>query len=606
MSMELTKQSASLCQSLRYARGLSACAAAVLLSLSLGQIATIHAQTPSPAKKTPSGAPIKPQPPSPSASAHVPDPEEALYQILVAEIASQRGRADFGSRSMIDLATRTRDARVARRAAEIAFLARQTTEARDALILWLSLEPESGVARQALSALLGVPGPVEKVIETCGQWLADPKIAPVLFMQLPALLSRYNDASRIASLVAQLANAHPKSSEAKFAVAMTAANAGNTDAARAAIDAALQLNAGFGRAALAKAQFMRDGKQITNEDDEAAVRYLEGYLKAHPDQTFVRVNYARMLASMKSYLSAREQFRIASEAEPNNPELPFAMGLISSEMGDFQSAQTQLTRALALMPRDRDPVLWNLGQVAVAEGDAVTAEKWYRQIGEGEYFVSAQLKIAQFLQAREGLPRARTFLREAREAENDSPRVQNQLLAAEVQLLRDAKEFKEAVALLDEAIKGEPQSIELRYDRAMLLEKIERFAEMEADLRVVIAIKPDHAHAYNALGYSFADRGVRLAEAYDLIKKATELAPEDAYILDSLGWVQFKMGRGAEALKTLRQAYQLRPDGEIAAHIGEVLWAMGKRDEARAEWDAALKKFPDHAAVKSTMERLQK
>jgi tetratricopeptide (TPR) repeat protein len=581
---------------------LSACTLAVLLALFANGPARAEA---TPAKKAPSAA-AKPALPVVKLPAPAPEADEALYQILIAEIASQRGRADLGSRSMIDLATRTNDARVARRAAEIAFLARQTTEARDALVLWLSLEPESGVARQALSALLGVPGPIEKVAETCTQWLADPKVAPVLFMQLPALLSRYNDAARVATIVAQMADKHPMLSEAKFAVAMTAFNAGNSEAARRAIDDALKLKPAFGRAAIAKAQFMRDGKSATNVDDEAAAQFLDGFLKAHPDQTFVRVTYARLLASMKSFLSAREQFRMAAVAEPDNPELPFAMGLISQEMGDSASAATQLQRALDLKPRDRNPVLWNLGLVADARGDAVAAEKWYREIGEGDYFVSAQLKIAQQLQKREGMPRARTFLREAREAENDAPRVQSQLLAAEVQLLRDAKQFADAIVLLDEAVKLDPQSVELRYDRAMLLEKVDRYPEMEADLRVVIAIKPDHAHAYNALGYSFADRGVRLAEAYDLIKKATELAPDDAYILDSLGWVQFKMGRRDDALKTLRQAYQMRPDGEIAAHIGEVLWSMGKRDEARAEWDAALKKFPDHAAVKSTMERLAK
>jgi tetratricopeptide (TPR) repeat protein len=166
-----------------------------------------------------------------------------------------------------------------------------------------------------------------------------------------------------------------------------------------------------------------------------------------------------------------------------------------------------------------------------------------------------------------------------------------------VQLLREAKAFSEAVELLGEALKRQPQSVELRYDRAMMNEKLNRLDEMEADLKTVIKVKPDHAHAYNALGYSLAERGVRLPEAYELIQKAVSLAPEDAFILDSLGWVQFKLGRKDDALKTLRDAYRMRPDAEIAAHLGEVMWSLGQREEARKTWRDALMQFPGNATL---------
>jgi tetratricopeptide (TPR) repeat protein len=339
-----------------------------------------------------------------------PNNEEALYQFLMAEIAGQRGRPDLAARSLLDLATRTQDARVARRAAEVAFISRQTTEARDALVLWLTLEPESGVARQALNALLGVPGPIEKVVETANQWLKDPKVAPVLFAQLPYLLSRYGDKSsdgkRNAMIVAEMALAHPNVPEAQFAVAMTAFVAGERDTAMAAIDQALKLKPSYGRAAIMKAQFLRDGGNVGSSgnsgnsrntattNDEAATKLLENYLATYPDQTNVRVAYARLLVNTKSLLSARAQFALAAKDMPNDPEMPYAIGLISQQMEDWAEADKQFQRSLALKPGERDPILFNLGLVAEGRNNADEAMKWFREVGEGNYYVAAQLKIA--------------------------------------------------------------------------------------------------------------------------------------------------------------------------------------------------------------------
>jgi len=199
------------------------------------------------------------------------------------------------------------------------------------------------------------------------------------------------------------------------------------------------------------------------------------------------------------------------------------------------------------------------------------------------------------------LPEARKYLQEAAEG---SPSMRLQLLQAEAQLLRDAGDYRGTYELLGEALAKNPESPDLLYEHAMAAEKLDRLEEMERNLRKLIALRPDHAHAYNALGYSLADRNIRLQESYELIEKGLKLAPNDPFIMDSMGWVLYRMGRHAEALEQLERAYKIRPDAEIAAHLGEVLWVMGRQDEARRLWTDSLKEHPGNEVLQATVKRL--
>ncbi len=529
---------------------------------------------------------------------------ELIYQYLISEIAGQRGGTQLAARGMLDLAQKTRDPRVARRAAEIAFQSRQTTEARDALLLWLALEPDAAVAHQALGALLGVAGPIEPVAATLTQWLNDKSIAPALFEQLPFLLSRYSDRAQVATIVAEAALAHLHVAEAQYAVGVTAFAAGRIDVARAAINAALAARPNFPRAAIAKAQLLRaDGSDAAND---AAMQYLAGYLKQFERDTEVRVAYARLLVGDKALLSAREEFRRAAQELPRDGELVYAVALISLQIEDWDAASAGFKRTLEMDPRDKSPIHYNLALAAEGKKDIEQALAWYRLIREGEYFVNAQVKIAGHIAKRDGLESGRKYLQQAQLAETESTDRRTQLVIAEVQLLRDVNALSEAHQVLTAALAKQPESIVLRYDRAMIAEKLNRLDEMESDLRTVINIKPDHAHAYNALGYTFAERGIRLPEAIELIHKAIALAPEDAFILDSLGWVQYRLKRNDEALATLTRAYRLRADPEIAAHLGEVLWVTGRRDDAQKVWQRALLANPDNPTLMALIERFKK
>ncbi|MFN5029826.1 MAG: tetratricopeptide repeat protein [Burkholderiales bacterium] len=546
-----------------------------------------------PASPTPSGNKT-----SPTLSA-----EQLLYQYLLSEIAGQRGRPVVASRGMLDLAQKTSDPRIARRAAEIAFQSRQTPEAREALLLWITLEPESATARQALGALVGIQGPIEQAAETLSQWLQDKTLAPALFLQMPYLLGRYSDRDQVANLVAELALPYGAVPEAQFALGITAYAAGRLDAALASIEAAISSKPSFSRAVIARAQMIRAA-----DDDEAAERasrYLAGYLKAFPRDTEVRVAYARSLVSTKSLLPAREEFRRASRELPRDGELVYASALISLQIEDWNAAIVDLKRTLDMDPRDKNPVYFNLGLAAEGQKDIDAASAWYRLVGEGEYFVNAKLRAAGFVAKRDGIEAGRKLLQNAQNADLESPESRTQLVLAEAQLLRDNGAIQEAYDVLSAALAKQPESVPLRYDRAMVADRLNRLADMESDLRIVIRIKPDHAHAYNALGYALAERNIRLPEALGLIRKSISLAPEDAFILDSLGWVQYRMQQIENALATLRRAYRIRPDPEIAAHLGEVLWVSGKKDDAQQLWQRALLENPDNATLIAVIERFK-
>jgi Flp pilus assembly protein TadD len=242
-----------------------------------------------------------------------------------------------------------------------------------------------------------------------------------------------------------------------------------------------------------------------------------------------------------------------------------------------------------------------LGQLAEERKQFDEALRWYAEVAPGEQYLAAQLRIAQLLSKQGKLDAGRRHLQELRAA-GRADRIP--LLLAESQLLRDAGKAKEAYELLAENLAAQPEQPELLYESALLAEKIGRHDVLEANLRKLIGVKPDHAHAYNALGYSFADRNQRLAEAEQLIVKALQLSPEDPFIIDSMGWVLFRKGDNAGALTHLQRAYSIRPDPEIAAHLGEVLWALGRRDEARKTWQDAAKAHPGNEVLAEVMKRL--
>jgi tetratricopeptide (TPR) repeat protein len=529
-----------------------------------------------------------------AAPARPTDAEQALYQYLISEIAGQRGRSGIAVQGLTDLAKKTRDPRIARRALEIAFQARQLGDAMEVASLWVELEPESPVARQAMSVLVANHGNLESAMQSLKQLLGEKERAPALYMQANQLLNRFPDKAAVLKAVRELAALHPAMPQAHMAVAQAAAVAKDFPLALEEARAASKLDPKFQPAAVLQGQLLRE------TDEAGGLNFYRQYLAANPDANEVRLSYARALVAGKQYLSARQEFVALEKAQPGDPEMPYAIGLIALQMTDYEGADQAFRRTLSLNLRDRNPVLLNLGQLEEARKNWDAAVEWYQQITGNDYFVNAKLRVAGVLAKQRGMDQGRKFLQDV-EAESSEQRVQ--LVLAEAQLLRDAKAQREAHALLTEWLTKFPDSVELLYDRAMIAEKLDDLAGLERDLRRVIELKPDHAHAFNALGYTLADRTPRLEEARELIEAALKLAPEDAFIMDSLGWVQFRLGKVDESLLTLKKAYAIRSDPEIAAHLGEVMWAAGKRDEAAKLWRAALLEHPDNDSLTAVVKK---
>jgi tetratricopeptide (TPR) repeat protein len=523
--------------------------------------------------------------------------EPTLYEFLLGEIALQRGDAQLAAKTYLDLAKRTRDPRVARRAVEVASQARLADIAIEAAKTWHDIEPTSAQALQITAALLVGAKRVEE---------AEPYLEKLLtsegvnlesgFLQLNRLLSGNPDKAANARLVRKLAAKYPNLPPAHYAVAAAASAANEDDAALASVRRAQELRPDWDTAVVLEAQILQ------KKSPSAAANRLGAYVAKNPGASDMRLNYARALVLDKRYPEAREQFQKVLDANPSNPEVAYAVGVLAFQLKDYGLAESTLKRVLGMRYRDPDGVRYLLGQVAEEQKRWPQAIQWYEQIQEGDHALNARLRTAGAMAKQGKLEEARKYLRQAA---SDNPGDEVQLTVVEAQLLRDASRHGDAFALLGDALQRQPEQPELLYDYALTAEKLEKFDLLESNLRKLIQVRPEHAHAYNALGYSFADRNLRLAEARKLIEKALELAPEDYYIIDSMGWVQYREGDLKGAAATLRRAYAGRPDAEIGAHLGEVLWQLGQRDEARRIWNEALKTAPENETLQKTIKRFK-
>ena len=522
---------------------------------------------------------------------------QILYQYLVAEIAVQRGDVALASEAYLDLAKTTRDPRLAKRATEIALYARQSKAAESASRLWLDLDPQSASARQTATAILVGGGKLDDAKPYLQQLLAGSHDnVGAEFMHIGAMLGGQADKAAGLALVQELAQPYPNLPEAHLAVAQAAARAGKFDLALAELDIVHKLKPGWETAALLRVEVLsRDGKPD-------GILYAQDYLKRYPEAKELRLGYARVLLNQNRLQESREQFRILAKAVPTSPEMQLAIGLISLQLNELDAADAAFKAALQLNYVDPGSVQIYLGQVAEARGRDDEAATWYRAVTTGPQYLLAQVKYATLLAKKGKLTEARTYLHDVK-VDNDADRVR--LIQAEAELLRAAKDDTAVYALLGEALATRPDSVELLYDHAMAAEKLNHLDVLEQDLRHVLKLQPDHAHALNALGYTLADHNVRLNEAQDLLERALKLAPNDPFILDSMGWAQYRLGKLDAAIGYLQKAFAARPDPEIAAHLGEVLWVQGKHTEARQLWQSSLTASPKNQALLEVMTKFK-
>ena len=519
---------------------------------------------------------------------------DILFKLLVAEVAGQRGAIGVAQSTFLDLARQTRDPRLARRATEVSLFARDQAGALEASRLWVATEENSDRAQQTLAALLLNEG---KVVE------AEPILRSLLkddpangFLQLSSLMGKMKDTPAALDLVKRLAAEYPALPEAQFAVAHAAANAGRFDEAVNALKQADTLRPGWEAAGLMRAQVLAR----TSRAD--ALIFMREFLALYPGAREMRLAYARTLVNANQFTEARTEFTRLTQDFPRNAEVGLNAGLLSLQMGDVNAARDLLRQTLEYNPRDPDTVYYYLGQVAEQMKQPDEAAAQYAEVKTGNYLVPARARQAALLlragKAEEGI----VLLKNTR-GENDAQNIR--LIQAQAELLRDSKPATAVYDVLSEGLKRYPDSANLLYDRAMAAEKLDKLDVLEADLRRAIVLRPDDAQAYNALGYTLADRTNRLPEAIILLDKALTLAPEDPFILDSVGWAQFRSGNLIRAQEYLERAFKVRPDPEIAAHLGEVLWARGQRDEAGKLLQTSLQVHPQNAVLLETLSRLK-
>jgi tetratricopeptide (TPR) repeat protein len=526
-----------------------------------------------------------------------------LAKILAAEIGLQRQQLSTSYSTYQDLAIRTRDARLARRATEIALGGRAFEQALASAQLWSELDPASTESQQTLETLQLATGRLKDVEPALARRLAKAREQGTLdehYLQLQRTLSRIQDRKEGWAMLQRLSEPDLGVLSARMARAAVAASADQKEAAAEEATAALKISPKNSTAAIAAAQYTQE----LPEGGPRAAALLKSYLDKSPDDQAVRLALGRLYLSDNKLKEAGDTLRAALKSDPQNPQVLYSLAQTSYQAKEPAQAEDYLKRFVALpesVPRENGPAYLFLSQIAEEDNRTANAIEWLEKIQGGELYISAVAKRAQLLARSGKLDAARSLLQET------TPRNQRErfaLVSAEAHALREAGRHQESFDLLDKVVSKDPNTPDLLYDHAMAAERIDQIPVMEKSLRKLIELRPDSAHAYNALGYTLADRNQRLPEALDLIKKAIALMPDDPQIIDSLGWVYYRMGDIPQALKYLRQAYDAKPDVEVAAHFGEVLWTSGARDEAMKVWREASGREPKNEVLRGTLARL--
>lgn len=521
---------------------------------------------------------------------------QAVYQIILGEFALQRNRPELAAAIYGDLAQRSRDPQAVARSIEVAGFARQYNLALDNARLWVELEPESTSARETLVGLLILLDHLDEAAPYMEKLLAESKTERGEdFARINRLFSRHADKAAVRTLIDRLTEPYLNLPEAHYARAQAAFVAGEHSAALLAIRQAESLRPDWENAQLFEAQVLSRSGQ-----SEAAIALLQRYAASHPKARDSRLHLTRLLVGEKRYSEARNELQQLLASFPDDTEVIYPAAILALQQNDLVTAEKQLRLLLDLEFADRNIVRYYLGQIADESNRPAEARDWYEQVTPGEHYLNARGRLATQL-ARDGkLDEARRALRSSH-----TSNIQERTLItlAEARLLRQAQRSEEAYELLNNALDKQPNQPDLLYDSAMLAERLKHFDVFEQRLRKLIKMQADNPQAYNALGYSFAERNIKLDEARKLIEAALQRAPEDPYILDSMGWVLYRLKDYAGALEHLERAYRQQPDAEIAAHLGEVLWQLGRHDDAQRTWNEAKKSSPGSEVLDEVMHK---
>ncbi|MBL8306711.1 MAG: tetratricopeptide repeat protein [Rubrivivax sp.] len=567
--------------------------------------------------------PGEPKPAGPPVNSAMDD--RLFYQLLVGEMALNGGDPGSAYELMLDAARRTRDAGLFRRAVDIALQARAGEQALTAVRAWREALPSSADATRTHLQILVALNRATALAEPLRTLLAQTPAAdrPGLISALPRFVMRGGETRLVAAQLEDALKPYRDDAAtripARVAVGRAWLEARDPERALALAREAQALEPAAPGPVLLALQMLKQRPE--------AEGLVQEYLRQDKAEPQIRLAFVRELTSAQRYPDAVAQLETVTRQQPDLAPPFLSLGALYLELKQPKEGEAALLRYVELVQKaaaapqapadaaddddDEAPSrpeqgltqAWlMLAQSAEQRADFAAAERWLGKIDDPQRALEVQVRRASMLARQGKLTQARELIRKVPERRADDARAK---LAAEAGVLRDVKRWREAYDVLASASKRFADDTDLLYEQAMMAEKMDRLDDMERLLRRVIELKPESPHAHNALGYSLADRRLRLPEARALVQRALELAPGDPFITDSLGWVEFRMGNREEALRLLRSAYAIRPDTEIAAHLGEVLWALGQRDEARRVWREGKGRDAANDVLRETLARLR-
>ncbi len=512
---------------------------------------------------------------------------DLIYEVLAAEVAGKLGNLPGAAEHYVRASELTDDEIVAERAARIALFARDFDAALKAINRWSEINPDSLEAHQLAGLLYVRKKEPEKAIAHFVPFIDNqPEKHSEAFARIVQLLKGDEVTPEALQVMAGLRDRYKDEAIAHRSYAELAFGAEKYSDALKALDTALKLNPGDRDARVLKNRVLLETGKV-----DAALADMKKLVAENPDDVQLQLSHARMLVLAEHYEQALKTFVAVLKKRPNDPNIIYSTALLEIELKHYAQAEKYLKRLLS-MATHRNEANYYLGEIAQERKQFDQAIGWYNKVQAGEYYLEAQIRIAEMLAKLGQLDQARGHLSRLRKQQS-SDALKARLYLAEGHLLQEEGKYQEAMALFDEALAKHPGNVELLYGRAMVGEKMGQLDILERDLNAILEKEPDNAATLNALGYTLADKTDRLQEAQALIEKALALKPDDPAILDSMGWVKYKLGDLQTALQYLRKAWAKLPDPEVAGHLVLVLWELGQQQQARETLQKALNEAPD-------------
>jgi len=521
---------------------------------------------------------------------------DAAYDLMVAEIALNQGNTELAAERYIALALSQDNPAIAERAVRVAVYGQDLDAAAVAAQRWIELEPDRVEARQVVAAIYNRQDKVEEAFTFIDSLIETSELDDAqLFPPLLGLLAREKNTETVLAVSRRIADKHVDRAHAQHLHGMLATQKGLTEEALVYLDRSLALEEIKGVHAARARVLLRLGRS-----GEAVVS-LQKAVERKPNDQNLRLTYARLLVDIKEYDKAQDEFEKLLQASPGDAELLYTLGLLSLESQRLDDAEKYMMMLIRLDEREGETQYY-LGRIYENRKQYDIAIDWYQQVHVGDFQFDARLRIADMLglsgQADEALEHLDAMLKGS---QSNGSLVR--IYVAKGELLRLARRYEESMAVYNTALDIVPGNNDLLYARALVAERLGLIDQLEADLNFILKTEPDNAHALNALGFTLADQTDRYEEAHGYLKRAIEIMPDDPAIIDSMGWVQYRLGNYDEAIRLLRKALSRFDDSEIAAHLGEVLWVTGQQEEARGIWKKALKKSPDDPTLQKVMQR---